>query len=98
VPSPRARKKRKLLLKAQTLALTAFMAVGPIKAAHAYVDPNAAGPLYQLLFPLFIAISSAVAAFRSVIRRQWNRLMSALMATVRGKGLPLQSADPIDRL
>jgi hypothetical protein len=67
------------------LTLAGLVAIAPLRSARAYVDPNAAGPLYQLLFPLLVAIASALAALRGIIRRLWIRLASALMAAVRGE-------------
>jgi hypothetical protein len=52
--------------------------------ARAYVDPNAAGPLFQFLVPLFIAISSALVAFRRMLAQLWRRTTSAILSVVRG--------------
>ena len=49
--------------------------------AFAYIDPNAGGLLYQMLFPLLIAIAGAWAAFRMKI----NQFFSALTRKLRGK-------------
>ena len=49
--------------------------------AQAYIDPNAGGLLYQLLFPLLIAIAGAWAVLRQKIRE----LFSALAARFRRK-------------
>jgi len=65
------------------------LGVAPLRSAHAYLDPNSAGPLYQLLFPLLIAIGSVVAMLRRAIARAWNRVTSALASALRG-----QRADP----
>ena len=67
-----------------TLALAAFVAFLPLQSAHAYIDPNSAGPLYQLLFPLFIAIASTLTALRRYIGSLWSRLTSAVTSAVRG--------------
>ena len=61
------------------------LAVAPVRPAHAYIDPNSAGPLYQLLFPLLIAVGSAIAVMRRAIVRAWNRLTSAVVSMVRGQ-------------
>jgi hypothetical protein len=61
------------------------LTVAPVRPAHAYIDPNSAGPLYQLLFPLLIAIGSALAMLRRTIARAWNRLTSAVLSAVRGQ-------------
>jgi hypothetical protein len=87
----------KSFLSIETLALTVLVAIGPIHTADAYVDPNSAGSLYQMLFPLFIAIASAFAALRHIVRRLWSRLASALMAAVRGGRLSSDTEDPLDR-
>ena len=71
------------------LLLTALLTALPVRQAHAYIDPNAAGPLYQLLFPLLIAIGSAIAMLRRAIARAWSRVTSAVVAVVRG-----QRSDP----
>ena len=42
--------------------------------AWAYIDPNAGGLLYQLLFPLLVAIGTAWATLRHHIRAWWDRL------------------------
>jgi hypothetical protein len=48
--------------------LLAFMALAFVPSyAHAYIDPNVGGWLYQLLFPLLIAIAGAWAALRHKI-------------------------------
>jgi hypothetical protein len=68
------------------LALAALVATAPLRSAHAYVDPNAAGPLYQLLFPLLVAIASGLAMLRRVIGRLWNRLAGTVMTAIRREG------------
>jgi hypothetical protein len=42
--------------------------------AWAYVDPNAGGLLYQILFPLLVAIGAAWAGLRHRIGYWWSRL------------------------
>jgi hypothetical protein len=63
----------------------AVLLIGSVQPADAYIDPNAAGPLYQLLFPLLIAIGSAVAFMRRYIRELWNRVVQACLAAFRHK-------------
>ncbi len=41
---------------------------------YAYVDPNAAGWLFQFLFPLLVAVCGVWAIFRQRIRALWHRL------------------------
>jgi hypothetical protein len=63
----------------------ALLVVGPLRPAHAYVDPNVAGPLYQMLLPLLIAISSALAMVRRYLRHLWDRSIEACVALLRRK-------------
>jgi hypothetical protein len=62
-----------------------LLAVAPVRPAHAYIDPNSAGPLYQLLFPLLIAVGSVIAMLRRVIARAWNRVTSAVASVILGR-------------
>jgi hypothetical protein len=64
------------------------IALAPWREAHAYIDPNSAGPLYQFLFPFLIAAVSALAALRRYIARLWNRLLQAVVTAVRGERTP----------
>jgi len=48
--------------------------------ALAYVDPNAGGLLYQILFPLIVAIGAAWAGLRHRISYWWMRLRGHLPA------------------
>lgn len=63
------------------LTLVGLMAVLPLSVAQAYVDPNSAGPLYQLLFPMLVAIGSAITVCRRALRRVWLRLLGRLTLT-----------------
>ena len=47
-------------------------------SAFAYVDPNAGGLLYQILFPLIVAIGAAWAGLRHRIGYWWARLRGRL--------------------
>jgi hypothetical protein len=58
------------------LVVGVFVVGAAMQPAQAYIDPNSAGPLYQLLFPLLVAITSGITAFRSAIARIWRRLFS----------------------
>jgi hypothetical protein len=58
------------------LALTALIAVMPLRSAHAYIDPNSAGPLYQFLFPMLVAIASGIAASRRLLKRLWGQVVA----------------------
>ncbi|HEY5896405.1 MAG TPA: hypothetical protein VIV54_02515 [Burkholderiales bacterium] len=46
--------------------------------AHAYIDPNVGGWLYQLLFPLLIAIAGAWAVLRHKIAEFFSMLSKKL--------------------
>jgi len=48
-----------------------FVAASP---AWAYIDPNTGGWLYQLLFPVLVAIGAAWAGLRYKLREWWDRL------------------------
>ncbi len=41
---------------------------------YAYIDPNAGGWLFQLLFPLLVAIGGVWSIFRNRIGALWNRI------------------------
>jgi hypothetical protein len=71
----------------------ALVALAPWRPAHAYIDPNSAGPLYQFLFPFLIAAASALTALRRYIARLWHRLVQAVVSAVRGE----RSESPGDR-
>lgn len=67
--------------RAWKLVIACFIALMPLRSAQAYIDPNAAGPLYQFLFPMLVAIASAIAAARRVLKRVWGRLVSYIAGT-----------------
>jgi hypothetical protein len=58
----------------QRIALICLIVATPLRRAHAYVDPNSAGLLYQILFPLLVAIASAFGTLKRVVVRLWQRL------------------------
>jgi len=41
---------------------------------YAYIDPNAGGWLFQLLFPLLVAIGGVWSIFRHRIGALWDRI------------------------
>lgn len=61
------------------LAIVALLGAPP--EAHAYIDPNVGGWLYQLLFPLLIAIAGAWA----VLRHKISEFFSSFAKRLRGK-------------
>jgi hypothetical protein len=73
------------------ILLVAALALAPWREAHAYIDPNSAGPLYQFLFPFLIAAASALAALRRYIARLFSRLVHAVVTAVRGERPPTQT-------
>lgn len=73
------------------MLLVAAVALAPWREAHAYIDPNSAGPLYQFLFPFLIAAVSALAALRRYIARLFSRLVQAVVTAVRGERPPHQT-------
>jgi len=66
------------------LALTGLLALLPWQATYAYIDPSSAGPIYQLVLPVLVAIASLFAAFRRYLKRAWRRFVSAVASLVRG--------------
>lgn len=76
---------RRLLTLGGIGVLSALLIMAPVRPAHAYVDPNSVGSLYQFLFPLFIAIASTLAALRRQLVRLWNRVVDTVVAAVRGE-------------
>jgi len=61
------------------LAIVALVFLQP--EALAYIDPNVGGWLYQLLFPLLIAIAGAWA----VLRHKISEFFSSFAKRLRGK-------------
>ena len=79
---------RRALTRGGIGVLLALLLLAPLQPAQAYVDPNSVGPLYQFLFPLFIAIASVFAALRRQLVRLWNRVVDTVVAAVRGERIP----------
>lgn len=71
------------ILKSLTLLVCLLFAA----PACAYIDPNAGGWLYQLLFPLIVVIGAVWAGLRTRIGLWWGRVRNR-------KTPPPQSADP----
>jgi len=61
-----------------------LLALLPWQACYAYIDPSAAGPVYQILLPLLVAIASGLAAFRRSLKRLWRRLLNGVAGLARG--------------
>ena len=62
-----------------------LLVIGPLRPAHAYIDPNTVGPLYQILLPMLIAIGSGIAMIRRYIRQFWDRSMEGIASVFRRK-------------
>jgi hypothetical protein len=75
------------------LLLAALLIFGLVQNANAYVDPNSAGPLFQMLFPLFVAVASMFALLRRMIKRAWNRLTSVFLPGARAGSFDVNTND-----
>jgi hypothetical protein len=53
------------------IAILALSAISAPAVAQAYVDPNAAGLLYQIFFPLVIAVTVAWRWIKDAVSRLW---------------------------
>jgi hypothetical protein len=62
-----------------------LLVIGPLRPAHAYIDPNTVGPLYQILLPMLIAIGSGIAMVRRYIREFWGRSIAGIASMFRRK-------------
>jgi uncharacterized protein YaaW (UPF0174 family) len=71
-----------------------FLVIGPLRPAHAYIDPNVAGPLYQMLLPMLIAIGSAIAMVRRYIRHFWDRSIAAVGSLFRTRAAREENDTP----
>jgi len=63
------------------LVVASFIALMPLRSAQAYIDPNSAGPLYQFLFPMLVAVASAFAVSRRVLKKLWRRVVRYIAGT-----------------
>jgi len=64
----------------RTLLVLAVLACST-PAAYAYIDPNVGGWLYQLLFPVLVAIAGAWA----VLRHKISEFLAMLAKKLRGE-------------
>lgn len=80
----------------RTIVVLALTAVVPMDVAYAYVDPNAAGPLFQFLFPALVAMVSFAAACKRALRQLWNRLTVIVSSVVRRDRAASDSESPAD--
>jgi hypothetical protein len=53
------------------LAVSALLAA---RDAHAYVDPNSAGLLYQIFFPIVLALTLAWRWIKETCRQLWFKV------------------------
>ena len=65
-----------MVLKTQysIFCLVAVLALLVPLECHAYIDPNAGGWLFQMLFPLLVAIGGVWSIFRHRIAALWARI------------------------
>ncbi len=56
------------------VALMVVATIAIPRDAHAYVDPNSAGLLYQILFPLMVAATLAWRWIKETVAWLWNRI------------------------
>lgn len=61
--------------------LVSILALAAASPAHAYIDPNLGGWLYQLLFPLLLAIAGTWA----VLREKISAIVSRFVQRFRSK-------------
>jgi hypothetical protein len=71
-----------------TVLLAALIASVPLRPVYAYVDPNSIGPLYQFLFPVLVAVTSAFVGLRRRIAWLWNRLAGTRSSSIDEKSAP----------
>lgn len=57
-------------------------------SAWAYLDPNAGGLLYQILFPLIVAVGAAWAGLRHRVGYWWARLCGRVRGQEPDPGAP----------
>ncbi len=64
------------------LCLATALGLGLCLPAHAYVDPNSGGLVFQLLTPLFALAAAALAFARQQLFRIWDFLVEGLKTLV----------------
>ena len=75
------------------LAIALVLLIGYLPCAYAYIDPNTTGTLYQLLFPAFIAVASAIAALRRSISHLCSRVLQACLRLL-GRDVTARNREP----
>ena len=76
-PSPTATRRTRGAFDARSAyLLLALMAVLP--DCQAYVDPNVGGFIYQLLFPLLVAVAAGWRWIKMGVSSAWRRLVARL--------------------
>jgi hypothetical protein len=65
----------------QQILLAAALSLGICAPAHAYVDPNAGGLLFQLLTPLVALTIAGLAFARRQLFRLWDVLLEGIKAS-----------------
>jgi hypothetical protein len=68
-----------LVLPRARLRLAAFvLTLAAAPACNAYIDPNTGGFIYQLLFPLIVAVAAGWRWLRLFAGSAWQRLKTAV--------------------
>jgi hypothetical protein len=53
---------------------TVLLAIFMVKDAHAYIDPNSAGLLYQIFFPVILAVSLTWRWIKEMFKQLWGKV------------------------
>ena len=59
---------------------TLVLMLGAAPACHAYIDPNTGGFIYQLLFPLIVAVAAGWRWVKMGVVSIWHRLAGKIGA------------------
>jgi hypothetical protein len=62
------------------MCLATAIGVGICMPAHAYVDPNAGGLLFQLLAPIVALVTAGLTFARRQLIRLWDLLLERIKA------------------
>lgn len=56
------------------LIIGCLLAFGLAREANAYIDPNSAGLLYQIFFPLIVAVTLAWRWVKETVKMLWYKV------------------------
>jgi hypothetical protein len=65
----------KTKLPAASVTLMALSALCVTREAYAYVDPNSAGLLYQIFFPVVVALGLTWRWIKETIKQVWLKIV-----------------------